>query len=98
ISFAAGTPLSSAVTSLNGATRSGTSLVGSLAPNSLGLYDTRGNVMEFCMNDEAKHFWFLKGGSWADFVEVNLRPDFRWYCKPDDRKNTFGFRCVLKKG
>lgn len=95
--LAGGAGLDTAVTSLNGTTRSSSSPVGSLAPNSLGLYDIRGNVMEFCLGDDSKPYRVLKGGSWEDFAEVNLRPEFRWYCKPDERKNTFGFRCVLKK-
>jgi formylglycine-generating enzyme required for sulfatase activity len=90
--------LENAVTSLNGQSRSGTSPAGSLAPNSLGLYDVRGNVAEFCLGDDSKPYRILKGGSWQDFVEVNLRPEFRWYCQPDERRNTFGFRCVLKAG
>jgi formylglycine-generating enzyme required for sulfatase activity len=88
--------LQDAVTSLNGVSRSETAFVGSLKPNSLGLYDVRGNVMEFCLSDESKPFRFLKGGSWQDSVEINLRPEFRWYCKPDERLNAFGFRCLLK--
>ena len=91
-----GATLDSAVTSLTDRSRSGPSDVGSLAPNSLGLYDVRGNVMEFCQSDETKAFRFLKGGSWKDFVDANLRPEFRWYCKPEEKMNTFGFRCVLK--
>jgi formylglycine-generating enzyme required for sulfatase activity len=88
--------LNQAVTSLYAVNRTQTSPVGSLAPNNLGLYDIRGNVMEFCLSDESQPFRFLKGGSWADFVEVNLRPEFRWYCKPDERQGTFGFRCLMK--
>ncbi len=88
--------LESAVASLNGYRRPQPSPVGSLAPNNLGLYDVRGNVMEFCMSDESQAFRYLKGGSYADFVEVNLRPEFRWYCKPDERMSTFGIRVILK--
>jgi formylglycine-generating enzyme required for sulfatase activity len=91
-----GATLESAVTSLGGGRRAGSSPVGSLGPNDLGLYDVRGNVMEFCLGDPTAAFRYLKGGSWADFVDVNLRPDFRWYCKPDETTNTFGFRCLLK--
>lgn len=87
-----------AVSSVRQAFRSGPNQVGSLAPNSLGLYDVRGNVMEFVLSDTTKPFRFLKGGSWRDSTEVNLRPEFRWYCKPDERKDTFGFRCLLKAG
>src|SRR5579884_4305268 len=92
--FMADAPLTTAVTSLD-ASRSGTSPVGSLGPNSLGLYDTRGNVWEFVMSDESKPYRVLKGGSWEDFVDINLRPQFRWYSKAGETKNTFGFRCVL---
>ena len=76
--------------------RTSSSPVGSLAPNSLGLYDIRGNVMEFVLSDESQPYRFLKGGSWADYVDINLRPEFRWYCRPDEATNTFGFRCLLK--
>ena len=88
--------LDDAVTSQN-APRDGTAPVGSLGPNGLGLYDTRGNVMEFCLGDGDKPYRVLRGGSWVERIEINLRKEFRFYCTPDDRKNTFGFRCVLKK-
>jgi formylglycine-generating enzyme required for sulfatase activity len=88
-------PLDQAVASL-GARLTSPSVVGTRATNSLGLYDIRGNVMEFVLSDESKPYRILKGGSWADFVEVNLRPEFRWYCRPDETTNTFGFRCLLK--
>jgi len=95
-SLVADASLGDAITSLNGNFRSETSPVGSAAPNSLGLYDVRGNVMEFCLSDESKPFRFLKGGSWQDRTEDRLRPEFRWYCKPDERLNAFGIRCLLK--
>jgi formylglycine-generating enzyme required for sulfatase activity len=47
--YTADASLDDAVTSQNAAPRDGTAAVGSLGPNSLGLYDTRGNVMEFCL-------------------------------------------------
>ncbi len=87
--------LDDSVTSKN-SPRAGTAPAGSLGPNGLGLYDTRGNVMEFCLGDGDKPYRVLRGGSWADRIEVNLRKEFRFYCTPDDRKNTFGFRCLLK--
>ncbi len=95
-SLVADASLDNAVCSLYAVNRSSTSSVGSLAPNSLGLYDIRGNVMEFCLGDDTLPYRYLKGGSWADFVEVNMRPEFRWNCKPDETMNTFGFRCLLK--
>ncbi len=87
--------LDQAVTSEHG-NRSGPAPVGSLPPNSLGLYDTRGNVWQWCLDPSDKPFRVLKGGAWNSFLEMNLRPNFRWYSNgPDDRKNTFGFRCLL---
>jgi formylglycine-generating enzyme required for sulfatase activity len=95
-SLVGGATLDDAVTSLNGNFRTGTSPVGSLRPNSLGLYDVRGNVMEFVRTDESKPYRVLKGGSWQDRVDVNVRPEFRWYATPDERQKNFGFRVVLR--
>jgi formylglycine-generating enzyme required for sulfatase activity len=76
--------------------RTATAPVGSLGPNSLGLYDTRGNLWEFCLDPEDKPYRVLRGGAWDTTIEINLRPEFRWYSNgPDDRKNTYGFRCIL---
>lgn len=96
-SMVADATVDNAVTSQSGVSRESTSAVGSLNPNSLGLYDVRGNVMEFCLSDTSKPYRFLHGGSWQDRIEQNLRPEFRFYCTPDESKNTFGFRCLLKQ-
>ncbi|HEX4645729.1 MAG TPA: SUMF1/EgtB/PvdO family nonheme iron enzyme [Verrucomicrobiae bacterium] len=74
--------------------RDGTSPVGSLGPNNLGLYDIRGNVWEFCL-ESSKPYRILKGGSWQDRIDINLRTVFRYYARPDEHKNIFGFRCIL---
>jgi len=96
-SFVGGAELNDAVTSQN-TSRSGTAPVGSLGANSLGLYDIRGNVWQWCLDPQDKPFRVLRGGSWETSIEVNLRPEFRYYSNgPDERKNTFGFRCVLVK-
>jgi hypothetical protein len=93
--LAAGATLENAVTSLT-TTRNGTEPVGSLGPSGAGLYDMRGNLWEWCLDPDDKPFRVLKGGAWDTSLEVNLRPEFRWYSKgPDEGKNIFGFRCVL---
>ncbi len=94
----AGASLDDAVNSM-ASRRSGPAAVGSLNPNSLGLYDTRGNMWQWCLDPDDKPYRVLRGGAWDTFVEVNMRPEFRWYSDgPDDRKNTFSFRCVLVTG
>jgi formylglycine-generating enzyme required for sulfatase activity len=84
-----------AVMKLNNGNISSTAMVGSLGANSLGLYDTRGNVMEWCLDPQDQPYRVLKGGAWDTFLSVNARPEFRWYAKPDEAKNSFGFRVIL---
>ena len=97
-SLVADAQLKDAVSSESG-TRSGTARVGSLAPNSLGLHDVRGNVQEWCLDPQDKPFRVLRGGAWDNATEVNLRPEFRWYSKgPDDRQASYGLRCILVGG
>lgn len=87
--------LADAVTSYK-TSRSGTAEVGSLRANRLGLYDTRGNVWQFTLDPQDKPYRVLRGGAWNTSIEMNLRPEFRWYANgPDDRKDIYGFRCVL---
>ena len=88
--------LDDSVTSANG-DRDGTAPVGSMKPNSLGLCDMRGNVSQWTLGDDSKPYRVLRGGSWQDRIEINLRTIFRTYEPPDTRANTFGFRVVLKK-
>jgi formylglycine-generating enzyme required for sulfatase activity len=79
-----------------GPKRSGTATVGSLGPNSPGLYDIRGNLWEFCLDPQDKPYRVLRGGAWDTFTEINARIDFRWYANGlDDKKNVYGFRCVM---
>ena len=74
---------------------SSTANVGSRGANNLGLYDTRGNVMEWTLDPQDKPFRVLKGGAWDTFLPVNARPEFYWYAKPDEAKNSYGFRVIL---
>lgn len=93
-SLAAGADLKAAITS-DKTTRSGTSAVGTLAATGPGLYDIRGNVCEWCLDPQDKPYRVARGASWNSFIEVNLRPEFRWYEAPEMRKETIGFRVVL---
>jgi formylglycine-generating enzyme required for sulfatase activity len=91
--------LNDAVMSLPPNHHSSTEPVGSLKPNSLGLYDTRGNVMEWCLDShDPQAYRVLRGGAWDTSVEPSSRIAFRNYAKPDDKKNDYGFRVVLQAG
>lgn len=94
-SFAAGAELKDAITSDN-TTRSGTAPVGTLAATGPGLYDIRGNVCEWCLDPQDKPYRVARGAAWDSFIEVNLRPAFRWYEAPDNRRDKIGFRVVLE--
>ena len=93
-SFAAGADLKDAITG-SGKTRSGTATVGTLGATGPGLYDVRGNVCEWCLDPQDKPFRVARGAAWNSFIEVNLRPEFRWYEAPEVRKDSIGFRGVL---
>ncbi len=94
--LAGDTPASDAVMSLSMPRRSSTEPAGSLAPNSLGLYDTRGNVMEWCLDPQDKPYHVLRGGAWDTYIDINARPEFREYSALDKTKNDYGFRVVLE--
>ena len=93
--LAAGAELKDAVTS-DTTRRSSTAPVGSLGATGPGVYDIRGNVWEWCLDPQDKPFRVLRGAAWDSWIEINLRPEFRWYSDgPDEKKSSFGFRCVL---
>jgi formylglycine-generating enzyme required for sulfatase activity len=94
--LADGASLDDAVTSLHPSQNSSTKPVGSLGANSLGLFDTRGNVMEWCLDPQNQAYRVLRGGAWDTFDEPSSRTEFRHYAPPDESKNDYGFRVVLQ--
>jgi len=88
--------LDDAVMSLNMPRRAATAAVGSRGANSPGLHDTRGNVMEWCLDPQDKSYRVLRGGAWDTFIDINARTIFREYSSPDKTKNDYGFRVVLE--
>jgi formylglycine-generating enzyme required for sulfatase activity len=88
--------LGDAVMSLNLQRQSSTAPVGSKGANNNGLYDTRGNVKEWCLDPQDKPYRVLRGGAWDTYIEINARLEFREYSAPDKTKNDYGFRVVLE--
>ena len=90
--------LKDAVMQLNGKYTS-PARVGSLGPNHLGLYDMRGNVLEWCLDSHDPTYHVLRGGAWDTVSEPSSRLEFRWYAHLTDKpQGNFGFRVLLKGG
>jgi cephalosporin-C deacetylase-like acetyl esterase len=56
-----------------------------------GLYDTAGNLKEWCWNETDNGKRYLLGGAWNELPYMFVDPDAR---SPWDRSPTAGFRCV----
>ncbi len=74
-----------------------TSPVMSFKPNSLGLYDLGGNVVEWVADWNSTGSRVLRGGGWGAGNSIVTESSFRFVFSPTARNHDFGFRLVLAK-
>ena len=77
-----------------------TAPVGSFRVDQNGIYDLSGNVYEWCLDwySSGQDNRVLRGGSWLNSTEFNLRSSYRLRGSPRNRSDFIGFRCVLSVG
>jgi formylglycine-generating enzyme required for sulfatase activity len=72
--------------------------VGSFVANANGVYDMRGNVWQWCEDwyDAKEQLRVLRGAAWSNGNHVfHLLASYLNGSLPDDRRDDFGFRCVV---
>ena len=60
-------------------------------PNPLGLYDTIGNVNEWCQDQYHGGDYIVRGGSWKSGAD-RCRSSYRFHVKPANSEDNLGFR------
>jgi len=93
--FSADADIDQAVMSRSGISLSSTQEVGSSEPNKYGLYDTLGNVWEWCSDVDDRGNHSVRGGSWLSSTENFPSADTRNVVAPKYADHFTGFRVVL---
>jgi formylglycine-generating enzyme required for sulfatase activity len=74
-----------------------TTMAGSYSPNAWGIFDTVGNVWEWCENNDntSRTSPLLRGGAWY-FFPIDARSSNRLERPPDYTSHSIGFRVVAE--
>ncbi|HEY0255873.1 MAG TPA: SUMF1/EgtB/PvdO family nonheme iron enzyme, partial [Candidatus Methylacidiphilales bacterium] len=94
-SFSADADINQAAMSRNGISLSSTQEVGVSEPNKYGLYDTLGNVWEWCSDQDDRGNHSVRGGGWLSSGENFPNADTRNMATPKSADRFTGFRVVL---
>jgi len=93
--FSADADVNQAAMSRNGLSLTSTQEVGASEPNKFGLYDTLGNVWEWCFDTDDRGYHSLRGGGWLSSEENFPNADTRNIAVPKVSDHFTGFRVVL---
>lgn len=94
-SFSADADINQAAMSRGGTSIPSTQDVGYSEPNKYGLYDTLGNVWEWCSDHDDRDNHSVRGGSWLSSNENFPSADTRNMAIPKSADRFTGFRVVL---
>jgi hypothetical protein len=94
-SFSADADINQAAMSRGGVSLSSTQEVGASEPNKYGIYDTLGNIWEWCLDQDDRGNHSVRGGSWLSSAENFPSADTRSASAPKYADRFTGFRVLL---